>query len=413
MSDETILDLSSLDPDFTQDPHPRYAAWRAEAPVTRVVLHGLPAWLVTRSKDVMTVLSDDRFKISTEYASPDIPRVSWVFGPAEAGLEKHLLALDPPDHTRLRRLVSKAFTPRRIELLRPAVRRIADDLINEFIADEAVELVSQFAYPLAVSVVSEVLGVPEADRGACIRWFKPLSAGAAADPEEASAANLSLSRYLSDLTESKQSAAPGPDLLSVLVHARNDGELTLSEVKSVAAQILLAGIGTTASLIGNGMLALLDHPAQLRLLYRKPELTPHAVEEFLRYGAPADTTFPRFAAEDVKLGGVVIRAGDAVLFSLASANWDLPVAGDRAVLDINRAEIKHMSFSHGVHYCLGAPLARLEGDIAFRSLLAACADLALAGDRDDLLIAPSPLIRGLTRLPLTFTARRTGQVTAR
>jgi cytochrome P450 len=178
-------------------------------------------------------------------------------------------------------------------------------------------------------------------------------------------------------------------------------------VKSIAAQILLAGLSTTASLIGNGMLALLDHPGQLRLLYGHPELTPNAVEEFLRYDCPADTTFPRFAAEDVELGGVTIRAGDAVLFSLASANRDLPVTGDCAALDINRAEIKHLSFAHGIHYCLGAPLARLEGEIAFRRLLGACADLALGCGRDELMIRPSPFIRALTRLPLTFTARPT------
>lgn len=406
MPDEAILDLSTLDPDFTQDPYPHYAAWRAEAPVRKVVLHGLPAWLATRAEDVMTVLTDARFKVGTEYASPGIPRVPWVFGAAAAGLEKHLSAVDPPDHTRLRRLVGRSFTPRRIERLRPAVRRITGELIDGFIARGTVELLSQFAYPLAVTVISELLGVPEPDRAACVGWFKPLSAGSAASPEEVNAGYLSMSGYLSDLVDSKQAAAtPATDLLSVLLNARDDDRLTLGEVKSFAAQILLAGFGTTASLIGNGMLALIDHPGQLHLLYRHPELTPNAIEEFLRYDCPADTAFPRFAAEDVKLGGVVVQAGDAVLFSLASANRDLSATGDHAVLDISRAEIKHLSFAHGIHYCLGAPLARLVGETAFRCLLAACADLALDCDRDQLAIVPSPFIRTLTRLPLTFTAR--------
>jgi cytochrome P450 len=403
MPDETVLDLSSLDPDFTQNPYPSYATWREEAPVRKVILHGLPAWLVTRSEDIMTVLADARFKIATEYASPGIPRVPWVFGAAKAGLEKHLSAVDPPDHTRLRRLVGKDFTARRVERLRPAVRRITDELIDGFAADGTVELLSQFAYPLAVTVISELLGVPESDRAACVRWSEPLIAGATVTPEQVAAAHQSLSDYLSDLVESKQ-AEPGTDLLSVLVN-NDGGGLTLGEVKSIASQILLAGFGTTATLIGSGMLALLDHPDQLRLLYRRPELTPNAIEEFLRYDAPADTAFPRFAAEDVKLGGVVIRAGDAVLFSLASANRDLPITGDREALDIGRAEIKHLAFAHGIHYCLGAPLARMEGEVAFRGLLAACADLALAGDRDELMIEPSPFTRTLTRLPLTFTAR--------
>jgi cytochrome P450 len=370
-------------------------------------------WLVTRSEDVLTVLTDVRFKLGHEYASPSIPRVPWIFSVTMAGLEKHLSAIDPPDHTRLRRLAGKAFTPRRLERLRPAIRRITGGLIDGFIADGIVELNSQFAYPLAVTVISELLGVPEADRAACVRWFEPLSAGVAASPEEVNAAYLSLASYFSDLVDSKQAtASSATDLLSVLVNARDDDRMTLGEVKSLAAQLLLAGFGTTASLIGSGMVALLDHPDQLRLLRSHPELTPNAVEEFLRYDCPADTGFPRFAAEDVKLGGVLIRAGDAVLFSLTSANRDLPVTGDPAALDISRAEIKHLSFAHGIHHCLGAPLARLEADIAFRSLLGACQNLALGCDRDELMIGPSPFVRTLMRLPLTFTARPAASRTA-
>ena len=406
MTDVPVLDLASLDPDFTQDPYPFYEQWRVEAPVRKVVYHGLPGWLVTRSEDIMTVLSDNRFSINTKYANPDIPRVPWLFGTAEMGLQKHLAAVDPPDHTRLRRLVGKVFTARRVEQLRPAITRIAQSLVDGFLPNGRVELLSEFAYPLAVTVISELLGAPEEGRAECILWSKTLVAGAAADPAEAFTALTSLTTYITELVDSKQASnSPDADLLTALVAARDEGDkLTDEEVKSLAFQLLLAGFETSSVLIGNGTLALLENPDQLKLLYERPELTANAVEEFLRYDGAVDTAIPRFTTEDVELGGVVIPKGEAIHFSLASANRDLPIKGDREKLDITREDVKHMAFAHGIHFCLGAPLARLEAGIAFRAILDNCKDLALDGDREALKRKPSPFVRSLTHLPVTFTA---------
>jgi cytochrome P450 len=323
---------------------------------------------------------------------------------------RHMLNVDPPDHTRLRRLVSRAFTPSRVAALEPAVRAIAGNLLDEL--DDAgpgatVDLIEGYAYPLPFRVIGELLGIPAADRPRLHAWFGVLLTGWAGDPPaEAVRASDGIVACLRELVEDKR-RHPADDLVSVLVAAEDDA-LSTQELLSSLFQLIVAGHDTTASLIGNGVVALLDHPGQLRALLADPGRLPGAVDELIRFTAPVPHATFRVTAEPVTLDGVQIPAHEQVLVCLGSANRDPDRFPAPDVLDIGRDDGPHLGFGHGIHYCLGAPLARLEARVAFEELLGRHPGLRLAVDRDALAWAHGDglVLRGLVSLPIVLGPRR-------
>jgi cytochrome P450 len=325
-------------------------------------------------------------------------------GPAFA---RHMLTVDPPDHTRLRRLVSAAFSVRRVEALRARIQAITDDLLDDIARqgpDSEIDLVATFAFPLPFTVICELLGVPHDDRAPLGEGFTkllvPISTPAEyAVAKEASDAVVAL---LKALVEAKQ-LHPGDDLVSGLVHAR-DGEESLDsqELLSTIFQLIVAGHDTTASLIGNSVVALLRNQAQLAQLRADPATIPRAIEEFLRYDAPVPHSTFRYTAAPLTLGGVEIPAGEQVIICLAAANRDADRYARPEELDVDRDEARHLAFGHGIHHCLGAPLARLEGNIALESLLRRYPEMSLAVPAPDLHWAHGDglVLRGLSALPV-------------
>lgn len=404
-----------LDAAFFADPHARYAQLREERPVARAVTPvGLPVWLVTRYDDARAALADPRLAKDSDGFAAVIerqqlpPEAQAVFAQE---LSRHMLSSDPPDHTRLRKLVGRAFTVRAIAGLRPRVEAIAAGLADRMAAGpDEVDLLDAFAFPLPMAVICELLGVPEGERTSFRRWSNTLltSDGAV---EARTAAGMSMATYLTALVEEKR-ARPAGDMLSAIVAAAEDADrLSADETVSMAFLLLVAGHETTVNLIGNGVLALLRRPDRLAELRADPALVPAAVEEFLRLDGPVNLATFRHTTEPVPIGGTTIPAGEVVLVSLASANRDPAhvVAPDE--LDWHR-QVGHLAFGHGIHHCLGAPLARLEGEVAFRTLLDRFPDLALAADPDELTWRQSILMRGLTRLPVRLRGSGPGQVTA-
>jgi cytochrome P450 len=380
------------------DRHQIYDALAAAGPVHRTPLPGgAEAWLVTGYAAARTALADPRLVKGGPGGGPYAGQL-----PADisAAMDHHLLALDPPDHTRLRRLVSAAFTRRRSELLAPRVREIADGLIAGFADRAEVDLVGAFAHPLPITVICELLGVPEADRAGFRAWSRPLVTGTLAGFEAFSAAATSMVGYLRELLADKR-RDPADDLLSALLAVRDgDDALTEDELTSMAFLLLVAGHETTVNLIGNGLLALLTHPDQLAALRAEPDRIDAAIEELLRYDGPLQSTIPLVAAAPTDIAGVPVPAGDVVVVSLLAANRDparLPGA-DR--LDVRRTGVPHLAFGHGVHHCLGAPLARVEGRIALGAVLARFPDLRLAVPADELTRPPGLLMNGLDELPV-------------
>src|SRR3712207_1567337 len=392
-----------LDAAFFADPHALYARLRVEEPVARAVTPvGLPVWLVTRYDDVRHALTDPRLsKDSDGFAralerQPVPPEGRAVFAQE---LNRHMLSTDPPDHTRLRKLVSRAFTMRAIAAMRPQVEAIAGRLADRMATGPAeVDLLDTFAFPLPMGVICELLGVPEGERTSFRRWSNTLltSDGAV---DERTAAGMAMAEYLTALVAEKR-ARPADDMLSAIVAAAEDADrLSFDETVSMAFLLLVAGHETTVNLIGNGALALLRRPDRLAELRADPGLVPGAVEEFLRLDGPVNLATFRHTTEPVEVGGTTIPAGEVVLVSLASANRDPAhvVAPDE--LDWHR-QVGHLAFGHGSHHCLGAPLARLESEVAFRTMLGRFPDLALAVDPADLTWRQSILMHGLTRLPV-------------
>jgi len=389
------------------DPYPLFAAVRDRGAVHHVTLaDGHDAWLIARYAEVRTALNDPRLSKDMDAATATGGDVvaEGLPGPAFA---RHMLAVDPPDHTRLRRLVSVAFSVRRIEALRPHVQAIVDDLLDEIASagpDASVDLVTSLAFPLPFTVICELLGVPVADRAAFGRELTTLLTPTATDEEYAGAkaAPDAVVALLTALVETKQ-ANPGDDLVSALIAAR-DGEERLDqrELLSTIFQLIVAGHDTTASLIGNSVVALLRHPDQLETLRADPDRIPAAVEELLRFDAPVPHATFRYAAEEIELAGATIPAGAQVIISLAAANRDHDRYEAAETLNIDRPEVRHLAFGHGIHFCLGAALARMEGQLALRSLLTRFPELRLAVDDDELHWAHGDglVLRGLAELPV-------------
>jgi cytochrome P450 len=388
MTQEVHRDFA--DPAFKADPHPMYARWRQQAPVTRVLLpSGLTAWLVTRYDDARQALSDPRLSKATRPST----------NPVLAAMSQHMLSADPPDHTRLRRLVSGAFTARRIEALRPRIEEITDDLLAAMTGRDRVDLIDAFAFPLPIQVICELLGVPAVDRDSFRAWTTAIVTGASATGEGARAMPA-MAAYIRELIADR-SAHPGDDLMSGLIGVRDAGDrLSSDELSSMVFLLLLAGHETTVNLIGNGVHLLLTERDRWDRLRADPGLLPSAIEEFLRFEGPVETSTYRYAREDLEIGGTAIRAGESVLVSLLAADRDEGRFPDPDELRLDRAQNPHLAFGHGIHYCLGAPLARLEGEIAFGRLLARFPQLRPAGSGQEVSWRPGYLLRGLTELPV-------------
>jgi cytochrome P450 len=396
------------------DPYPLFAQVQADAPVHEVTLaDGHRAWLIVRHEEAKAALTHAGLSkdMHAALARDGAVVAEGLPGPAFA---RHMLSVDPPDHTRLRRLTSAAFSRPRIAALRPRIQAIVDRLLDDLEAhgDTAVDLVEGFAFPLPFTVISELLGVPEPDRGQLGSWFITLLTPSSAPepPAEAVAASANIVRYLTELLARKR-AAPGADLVTDLVRAADQGgALSEQEMLSTIFQLVVAGHDTTTSLIGNGTVALLLHPEQRDKLVADPALVPRAIEEILRWDAPVPHSTFRYTTQDVDLGGTVIPAFSQVIISLAAANRDPGRYSNPETLDVTRADTSHLAFGHGIHHCLGARLARLEGFIAFTTLLGRFPAMRLAVPRPALRWGHGDglVLRGLSSLPVILRPHNEG-----
>lgn len=391
---------------FKADPYPFYARLRAGAPVYRVILPDRrPAWLITRYDEVVAALKDERFaKDPLNALTPQqLGRQPWI-PPFVKPLTRNMLDLDAPDHTRLRALVSKAFTPRLIEQMRGRVQALTDHLLDRVQGRGRMNLIRDYALPVPTTIIAEMLGVPVRDRQRFQRWSNTLGA-AAATPWGILLAIPDLwmfLRYTRSLIATRR-AQPRTDLISALIQVEEAGQqLSEDELVAMIVLLLVAGFETTVNLIGNGTLALLEHPEQLEKLRNDPALIRSGVEELLRFASPVETATERYAREDVTIAGVTIPRGGLVLAVIASANRDERLFADPDRLDVTREPNKHLAFGLGAHFCLGAALARLEGQIAIATLLRRAPGLRLAVAPAALRWRPGLVLRGLQALPVAF-----------
>jgi cytochrome P450 len=397
--------------EFRRSTHETYARMREESPVHRQPgLDGeTPIWFVTRYEDVVALLTDnERFVVDPKLAlTPEELAALRDDGPEpDERVNENLLSKDGDDHRRLRRLVTKAFTPRIVEQLRPRIQEIADDLVDRVVDRGRMELVDDFAFPLPITVIAELLGIPAEDQGRFRVWsntfvLPPITPEL---QEQAVRHTQEFVEYL-DALFARRRAEPAEDLVSALVRAEDEGDhLSENELYSMVVLLIVAGHETTVSLITNAVLALLSNPDQLAELRADLSLLPSTVEELLRYDSPVERAITRLAATDVELGGQPISRGDFVIPVIGAANRDGETFPDADVLKLARADSKHVGFGRGPHFCLGAPLARLETEIAITTLLRRLPGLRLAISPDDLHWRPIPIFRSLASLPVEWEA---------
>jgi len=390
-----------------EDLYPALAALREAGPVHRIAgTDGRPAWLVTCYDDVRQAFADPRLSLDRRHAAPG-NYSGFSLPPA---LDANLLNMDPPDHTRVRRLVVKAFTPGRVEKLREPVRRVAGELLDAIEADGRADLLATYAGHLPIIVICDLLGVPDEDRQDFRAWTDTLITPDPARPRAAKEAVGAMLRFYTHLIARKR-AEPGDDLLSDLIRVRDDeverteggdDRLSEDELTSLAFLILFAGYENTVHLIANSVLSLLDHPELLKELREDPTRVPAAFDELARFDGPAPLAIRRFPREDIEIGGVTIPAGETVLLSVASAHRDPAHFEDPDALNPHIGRSGHLALGHGIHYCLGAPLARLETDIALATLLSRFPGLRLDVPRERLRWRPSMRARGLISLPVAW-----------
>lgn len=371
------------------------------------------AWAVTRMEEAVRILKDQEYftvdsraadttglfgrDVAAEVDDPSAPSV-FVNG------RNSMLSVDDPDHRRLRGLVSKVFTPRYIEGLRPRVQELADELLDEVQAQGQMDVVKDYAFPLPINVISEMLGVPRADRSQVRVWSAAMATGLGLGRQEPGvvAHMRAFGAYTAQLVAEKR-RQPADDLISQLVAIEEEGDrLSEAELLSMITLLIFAGHETTSNLIATGTLMLLDHPAQLERIKADLSLVPAAIEELLRFNGPATIAGPRFARKDTELAGQQIKQGDILIPVLLSANRDESQFTQSEELDIARTLNRHIAFGHGIHVCLGAPLARLEGDIAFTTLLKRMPNLRLSIPRESITWHFSLSSRSLAALPVAF-----------
>jgi cytochrome P450 len=392
--------FNPLLPEFHANPYPFYRRLRDEDPV-----HASPlgVWILTRYDDAVMALRDPRFG-----REGMADRLEAQLGMApDPSRTRDMLFRDPPDHTRLRALVSRAFTPRVVEAMRPHIQEIVDSLLDRVESAHAMEVIEDLAYPLPVTVICEMLGVPTSDRDVFKQWSADIArsldaailpAGSEVIPRGRDA-RAALGEYFRSLIAMRRKN-PQADLLSGLIAAEEEGnKLSEGELLATCMLLLIAGHETTVNLIGNGILALLRHPDQLALVRDDPALVPTAVEELLRYDGPVQRT-GRMTMADVEIGGVQIPKGSVVVAVIGAANRDPAHFSDPERLDVTRRDNRHIAFGFGIHFCLGAPLARIEGQVAIGTLLRRMPALKLVSDTPEW--RESSVLRGLKTLPVTF-----------
>ena len=404
---KTIQPVNIASREFKANPFPFYARLRAEAPVFRVTLPDkTQGWLITRYDDVQAVLKDDKRFIKNfqnAMSKEQLAKMPWV-PPMFRFFLHNLLGVDGADHMRLRGLVHKAFTPQMVEQIRQRAQAITNELLDKAESKGRFDLISEFALPLPLTVISELLGVTPKDRDKFGKWSRTMmelsaqSAGILLGIPNI----MAMSRFIRRLAKERR-ANPGDDLLSALVQAEDAGQkLSEAELLSMVLVLLLAGHETTVNLIGSGTLALLENPDQFVLLRQQPELVKSAVEEIVRYVSPVEQATERYATEDVVMHDVTIRKGELVLAVIASADRDEKYFDNPDQFDIRRENNKHLAFGLGVHYCVGAPLARLEGQIAITTLVQRLPNLRLATKPEALRWRPGLTTRGLQALPVAL-----------
>ena len=407
MSTTQRYDLYSHE--FRTAAYETYARMREETPVhLQPGLDGeTPIWFVTRYDDVVALLSDnERFVVDPQLAftPAEFEERRAQLAAVDERLNENLLSKDGDDHRRLRRLVSKAFTPRMVQQLRPRIQEVADELIDRVADRGSMELVDDYAFPLPITVIAELLGIPAGDQRSFREWSNTFVTPALTPELQDVAARHTeeFVAYLDDLF-ARRRAEPADDLVSALVQAEDAGDrLSENELYSMVVLLIVAGHETTVSLITNAVHALLSNPDQLAELRADPSLLPAAVEELLRYDSPVERTITRWAAADVELGGETISRGDFVIGVIGSANRDPSQFADADALDLRRDAGKHVGFGRGPHFCLGAPLARLETEIALETLFRRLPTLRLSIAEDDLYWRPIPLFRSLSSLPVAW-----------
>jgi len=402
-TEQPTFDLQA--PGFRADPYPYYARMRREAPVFKTTFASMSrstAWVVTRYDDIVgalkhPALSSDMMQLRSQgQGARWIPRAFKI-------LAKTMVTMDDPDHARLKNLVHKGFTPGRVEQMNGRIHEITNALLKTLEGRETIDLIEDFALPLPMAVISEMLGVPVGERAKFRRFMLHLLDGPPPSFWRLITGlrnNLRMIRYLDGLINLRR-REPDNGLITALVSAEQSGDrLSQDELVGMVFLLLLAGHETTVNLLGNGMLALMDDRKELDRLRANPALVKTAIEELLRFTNPVQHSVIRFAKDDLEIGGTRIAKGDRVILMLAAANRDESVFENAEQIDVARDPNRHLGFGLGIHFCLGAPLARLEGAIALNALLAKFPDIALAIPREKVRWRPNSLLRGLKDLPV-------------
>lgn len=397
MNSSESLKKSLFTKTFTQNPYPAYSILREEEPVSYVLLpDGQYAWIITRYEDALAALKDQRFIKDYTKLNESGQEKSSIF-------TQNMLFADMPDHRRLRGLVSKAFTPKMIADMRERIQEITDELLDDLEGKEDVDLITEFAFPLPIIVICEMLGIPTEDRDLFRIWSNSMIEGSNGEYAE------DIQKHMNDFVQylGKRFAVardnPGEDLISKLIISEEQGDqLNEQELYGVVSLLIIAGHETTVNLIGNSILALLEHTKQLTLLQSQPELIHTAVEEVLRYNDPVEFSTSRWAGENLEFKGKSITQGDLVIVVLNSANHDPDQFKNPETFDITREKSRHLAFGKGIHTCLGAPLARLEGEIAISSFIKRFPDSKLNAHKNDLEWRSGMIVRGVKTLPVSL-----------
>ena len=391
--------------EFKADPFPFFARLRASEPVYRTTLPDKTVvWLLSRYDDVTALLRDERFTKNRRSALTEeqLRKLPWT-PPMFRPLERNMLDLDPPDHTRLRSLVHKAFTPGLVAQIRSRTQTVADELLDRVLSTGKMDLIKDFALPLPMTIITEILGVPKKDHDKFHKWSQAVVSLTSPSPTLRVIPSVwRFIRYLRQFFKLRR-RDPQDDLVSALIEAEEAGDkLNEDELLAMVFLLLIAGHETTVNLIGNGTLALIENPNEMRKLLSELSLVKPAVEELLRYTSPVFTTTERYAREDTMIHDITIRRGEMALGVIGSANRDENVFENPNELQITRDPNRHLSFGQGIHFCLGAPLARMEAQIAFTTLLRRAPDLRLTVPAHSLRWRPSIFLRGLAALPVKF-----------